>query len=282
MTATMFSHLSAAMPVPNQPDSFDALRRAGLFLFLVIAGWILLPSVLRVDDAILRSTLATFGAGLIANTATVHLFEHGWVSDFGLGWGNSSIKQLGAGLALGLGSVGGLTLAAIGLGLATIERVEGNSDWPFPVLLILLAAGAAGEELMFHGYGFQILTRLWSAWGTIAATGALFGIAHLLTNEGINPVGTINTALWGALLGYACWRTQGLWLPMGLHFGWNIGLVLIGVPLSGLTIKATGFALRWSASELFSGGMYGPENGLLTTVCGGAVYVFLRGGKRGR
>jgi len=265
------------MAEPNHPDSFDAVRRAGAFLLLAILGWLLLPSVWRANDTIVRSALTTLGAGLIANLATARLFEKGRFSDFGLGWDSRSGKQIAGGLVLGLGSVGVLTLAALGFGLATIERVGADSAWPFPVLAILLALGALGEEMMFRGYGFQILARLWSAPGTIVATGVLFGVAHLLTNDGINPVGTVNTAIWGALLGYACWRTQGLWLPVGLHFGWNLGLVAIGVPLSGLTIKATGFALQWRAGELFSGGQYGPENGLLTTVCGGMVFLFLRG-----
>lgn len=265
---------------PQQPDGFDALRRAGAFLLVVIVAWILIPAFIR-GDTILRSAAATFLAGLLANLVIARVFEDGGggFASFGLGWQQGSTRELILGFVVGLGSVAALTGVALGFGIATLERVPVERAWPLPVLVVLLALGALGEELMFRGYGFQILARCWSARGTIAITGALFGVAHLLSNAGINFIGAMNTALWGSLLGYACWHTKALWLPTGLHFGWNLGLVAIGAPLSGLTIKATGFALQWSAGELLSGGTYGPENGLLTTICAGAVFVILRGAR---
>lgn len=263
---------------PQQPDGFDALRRAGAFLLLAIVAWILVPVFVR-GDTVLRSAAATFLAGLFANLVMARVFEDGGFASFGLGWREGSARELILGFIVGLASVAGLTGIALGFGLATLERVPMESAWPFAALAVFLGLGAFGEELMFRGYGFQVLARYWSAPRTIVATGMIFGIAHLLTNAGINLTGALNTALWGALLGFAFWRTRALWLPMGLHFGWNLGLVVIGVPLSGLTIKATGFALQWSAGELFSGGAYGPENGLLTTICAGAVFVILRGAR---
>ena len=45
---------SGSMAEPNHPDSFDAVRRAGAFLLLAILGWLLLPSVWRANDTIVR------------------------------------------------------------------------------------------------------------------------------------------------------------------------------------------------------------------------------------
>ena len=77
---------------------------------------------------------------------------------------------------------------------------------------------------------------------------------------------------WGILLGYAVWRTGALWLPIGLHFGWNVALPLLGSNLSGFTMGVTGYTLEWNVGVLWSGGGYGVEGSLLTTDRGGAVF----------
>ena len=81
--------------------------------------------------------------------------------------------------------------------------------------------------------------------------------------------------LWGAILGYACVRTKALWMPIGLHFGWNLAFPLLGADLSGFTMRLTGYALLWTGSSLWSGGDYGPEGGILTTVAAACVALGL-------
>ena len=84
-------------------------------------------------------------------------------------------------------------------------------------------------------------------------------------NPNSTLLGVGNTMLWGVLLGFAYWRTNALWLPIGLHFGWNVALPLFGANLSGFTMGVTGYALHWTDRCLWSGGDYGPEGSLLTT-----------------
>ena len=48
--------------------------------------------------------------------------------------------------------------------------------------------------------------------------------------------------LFGVLFGYAYLRTSALWLPIGLHFGWNVVLPLFGANLSGFTMGVTGYS----------------------------------------
>ena len=79
----------------------------------------------------------------------------------------------------------------------------------------------------------------------------------------------------GVLLGYAYLRTRTLWLPIGLHFGWNLAQPLLGVHLSGFTIGMTGYELRWRTGLLWSGGSYGLEGGLFTTVMVIALFFAL-------
>jgi hypothetical protein len=86
----------------------------------------------------------------------------------------------------------------------------------------------------------------------------------------------VNTAGFGVLFGYAYLRSHDLWLPFGLHFGWNLSLPLLGVNVSGLTMNVTGYELSWSAGPLWSGGQYGAEASLLTSgvLVALSAYVF--------
>ena len=134
--------------------------------------------------------------------------------------------------------------------------------------------GSAGEEILFHGYAFQLLLTAWGSYATIFTVGALFASMH-----GGNPSSTWlalgNTAGFGILFGYAFLRSGDLWLPIGLHFGWNFTLPLFGVNVSGLTMKLTSHEMEWSAGPLWSGGDYGPEGSVLTTVVLAVLAVFV-------
>ena len=90
-----------------------------------------------------------------------------------------------------------------------------------------------------------------------------------------STAGLVNTGAFGLLFGYAYLRSHDLWLPVGLHMGWNFTLPLFGVNLSGLRMKVTGHELSWTAGELWSGGEYGPEASLLTSVVMIALFAYL-------
>jgi len=102
--------------------------------------------------------------------------------------------------------------------------------------------------------------------------GLLFGALHK-DNPGASWLSFANTALFGVLFGVALLRSHDLWVPVGLHFGWNATLPFLGVELSGLTIKVTGYQLIWTAGDLWSGGKYGPEAGLTATVVLAILFI---------
>ena len=139
---------------------------------------------------------------------------------------------------------------------------------------VVLLFGAIGEEMLFRGYAFQLLLGYMGAFATILPFAVLFAFAHL-GNPGqgapiIGWVAPLNTLLWGILLGYGFLRSGDLWLPIGLHFGWNWVLSLLGANVSGFRIVTTGIALQ-SHNDVMTGGAYGPEGGLCTT----AVVILL-------
>ena len=88
-------------------------------------------------------------------------------------------------------------------------------------LLGFMAAAAVTEELLFRGVLFRIVEERTGTWIALLLTGVLFGLMHLL-----NP----DASLWGAIaiaieagcmLAAAYAATRNLWVPIGLHFGWN-------------------------------------------------------------
>jgi len=127
--------------------------------------------------------------------------------------------------------------------------------------------------MLFHGYGFQVLMGALGPVATILPVSLVFAWAHA-GNLNVTTLALGNTALWGLVFGFAFWRSGDLWLPIGLHLGWNWTLPLCGANLSGFTMNVTGYAVRWRPGyERWSGGAYGPEGGLVNT--GVLVVLFL-------
>jgi membrane protease YdiL (CAAX protease family) len=133
-------------------------------------------------------------------------------------------------------------------------------------VLIVLAVGALGEELMFRGYPFQRLEEGIGAIGAIAVFSVLFGAVHL-SNPGASLWGMLNTILIGIMLAIAYLRSRALWLPWGIHFGWNAALgFLFGLPVSGLRMFNAVVRTSTTGPTWMTGGGYGIEAGATGTI----------------
>lgn len=133
-----------------------------------------------------------------------------------------------------------------------------------PVLAILVAAAMA-EEVMFRGYPFQRLVEAIGVWPAVLALSALFACVHWL-NPHASAWAMVNTVTVGVLLAIAYLRTRALWLPWGIHFGWNAAMGFIfGLPVSGLDfsvlVKGAATGPQW-----LTGGSYGLEASALGTM----------------
>jgi len=238
---------------------FTVFSLAGLRLLGTLLYWLS-------GNLLLTSVLAVFVTAAAVNALLMRIYEAAGLVQVGLQWSAETRRNLLIGLAAGAGSAGLLLAGAVLSPAAEIESAGGGrTEWPVIVFVgFLLLLGAAGEEMLFHGYGFQILLAGIGRWAAILPVSALFAVAHT-GNPQITPLGVVNTFGWGVLLGYAFWRSGDLWLPIGLHAGWNLTLPLAGVPLSGFTMNLTGYTVRWKAGPLWSGGEYGLEGSILTS-----------------
>jgi membrane protease YdiL (CAAX protease family) len=240
--------------------------RVAIFAFIQIftlmaAGQILMPWA----GPLVTAAASTFFAAALANAITLRIYERGQLADIGLdthsGWGRNCL----IGFALGAGS--GVLVAGVPL-LTGMAKLVAAPDQPrnfasFLFVSIVLLFGAAGEEMLFRGYGFQLLLRRWGPFATILPVSVIFAWAHS-GNPDVTPLALVNTFLWGVLFGICFLRSGDLWLPIGVHFGWNWTLPLFGVNVSGFTMSVTGYMMEWSAGTLWSGGGYGLEGSLLT------------------
>lgn len=255
-----------APPVPGRRH-FGIFLRAVLFLLFVrFFGSIIASVLVETIGYFPAAALSFFLAATIASAFVVRTFERGRLEDIGMGWTRDSQRHLLMGTAGGIAGAAFATLLPLAFGAASFERAPDWSYAPGRLLFVsvLLLFGVVGEEMMFRGYAFQILLREYSPPAVIGVFAVLFALAHA-DNPNASRLGLVNTGLWGALLGYAFYRARDLWLPIGLHFGWNWVLPLVGVHLSGFEMTLSGYRLVWRGSELWSGGAYGPEASILTS-----------------
>jgi uncharacterized protein len=250
-----------------KPDRIGILLRVGLFILIGWLGMVIFPILIfPLAGLLVTSAMVPFAAAAVANAITVRVYERGRLSDLGLGWTATSKREIFIGFAAAAGAAVVILVGPLATGFAYFERSPGvEHRWAGLMFVsLVLLFGAAGEEMLFRGYAFQLLVRSIGAFATILPVSILFGMAHL-GNPNATLLSAINTALWGILLGFAYWRTNALWLPIGLHFGWNFTLPLFGVNLSGFTMGVTGYGLHWRSGDLWSGGLYGPEGSILTS-----------------
>jgi membrane protease YdiL (CAAX protease family) len=263
--------------MPRLPDkALKVILRVGVFVILAFVGLFLFAWGLLPFGYLIASTLSVFAAAAAANALAMRIYERASLTEVGLNWNPASARNLLVGLASGIGAAVAILAGPLLAGAAELVKApEGQAQAPsLLLLLVVLVFGGIGEEMLFHGYGFQVLLGALGPFATILPVSVLFALAHT-GNLNVSTLGLINTGLWGVVLGYAFWRSGDLWLPIGLHIGWNWMLPLFGTNLSGFTMNVTGYVMRWKVSPLWSGGDYGPEGGLMTTVVVILLFIWL-------
>lgn len=207
--------------------------------------------------------------------------ERGYVlGAMGLRLDRAALRDSLAGTALGAGMV------AVSVGfIAMVGRVEFHwvgGGGPRVAVMVLGVAyitmvAAMNEEVAFRGYPFQRLVEGLGPAGGIVLLSVLFGALHL-GNPHVSLWGFLNTIEIGALLAVAYLRTRSLWMPWGIHFGWNFTLGLgFGLPVSGLDDFAVAVQGTATGPVWLTGGSYGIEASLTgSLVIALALFPLLR------
>jgi len=184
------------------------------------------------------------------------------------------------------GAAGGLgrgTLLGVGLFTAVIVNIAFLGGYHVHgwgslggaiALLGFMAAAAVTEELVFRGILFRIVEGRFGTWVALGVTAVLFGLAHLL-NPHATLWGAIAIAIEaGAMLAAAYAATRSLWLPIGLHFGWNYAEgAIFGTDVSGSNTPEGLLHATTSGPTVLSGGVFGPEASIYSVLAGTIVTI---------
>lgn len=258
-----------------------------LSVLLVTALLVLDPSLIASLDG-LPPELMLLGvlAETVAITLSVYLArrfldKHSFES-LGLQLNSRTLLDILAGILITFLQMGLIYLLMSWLGWITFEGFAWEVD-PMELvirntlLFFLTFVGVAwSEELLSRGYHLQtIASGLNLLWGVILSS-AVFGILHL-GNPNATWVSAVGIFLAGLLFAYGYLRTRQLWLPIGMHLGWNFFEgVVFGFPVSGLDIYPL-TRIQVQGPELWTGGAFGPEAGLIVVpaLILGALLIYL-------
>lgn len=172
------------------------------------------------------------------------------------------------GFLIGFGAISAVTAILLGMGMVQVEAYHWASFIPLAAVIALgWMVQSAAEELAVRGWLIPMLAKESSPAFAIILSSVIFGIFHLFSS-GVTVLSFINLILSGLFFaGYAV-VTKHIWGVCGMHFAWNVTLGnLYGFPVSGFPDNGrTLVEMSQTGPELFTGGAFGPEGGVITTL----------------
>jgi membrane protease YdiL (CAAX protease family) len=200
----------------------------------------------------------------------------------GLQLDRHTLLDILAGIAITFVQMGFIYVLMLSIGWLTFEGFAWEFDPVNVVVMGVLSFFVVfmfvgwNEELLSRGYHLQtIASGLNLFWGVVISS-AIFGLLHL-GNPNATWVSAAGIFFAGVYLAYGYIRTKQLWLPIGLHIGWNFFEgVVFGFPVSGLDIYAL-TRITVHGPEIWTGGAFGPEAGLivLPSLIVGGLLIYL-------
>ena len=259
-----------------------------LVVILVILDPSFIYSIPQIKpEAMLFAALAEFFVITLSVFLAVRFIDKRSIESLGLKLNLQALFDILAGIGIAFAQMGFIYLLMLGLGWLTFEGFAWEFD-PLNVVIInvflffvIFIFVGWNEELLSRGYHLQtIASGLNLTWG-IMISSAVFGLLHL-GNPGATWVSITGIFLAGIFLAYGYVRTKQLWLPIGLHIGWNFCEgVVFGFPVSGLDIYAL-TRIEVTGPEIWTGGAFGPEAGLivLPSLIVGGILIYLYSANR--
>jgi len=209
---------------------------------------------------------------IIGITASVFLarrfLDKRSISSLGLKLDKWTALDILAGIVVTFFAMGFIYLLEWGLGWLTFDGFAWETDSITTVLggtlgmFVVFIFVGWNEELLSRGYHLQTLASGMNLFWGVVISSAVFGVLHL-GNPNATWVSAAGIFFAGLFLAYGYLTTRQLWLSIGLHIGWNFFEgVVFGFPVSGLDIYRL-IRTTISGPELWTGGAFGPEAGLI-------------------
>ena len=174
--------------------------------------------------------------------------------------------------------IGGLFISCVVgvLALMGVYRVDAvNIDWVG--LLLSFAAFsivAVCEEVLFRGILFRMIDERYGALLAFIISSLTFGAVHLMTVDFWTAMAISAEA--GFMLAAAYKFRNNLWIPIGIHWGWNFTLgPVFGVGVSGISEDAYAIIPEISGPYILTGSNNGFEGSIVTVLIGVAVGILM-------
>lgn len=207
-------------------------------------------------------------------TAVLAVLVYGWVVRRTEHRPSVEVAREGAGAAIGRGTLIGVAMfVAVIANIAFLGHYEINglgSATGAVGLFGFMAAAAVTEELLFRGVLFRIIEE---RAGDMDRSGAdRHGVRPgALAQPERQPVGRRRHRDRGrmGMLAAAYIATRSLWLPIGVHFGWNFAAAgIFSTEVSGNNTPQGLLDTTTSGPALITGGDFGPEGSLYSVLFG--------------
>lgn len=194
------------------------------------------------------------------------------ISEYGLSCNKTWMNNLASGTVIALVSVTAMFLIGILSGYIKIRRSNISEDCTTCIPRFFSGftdffTAAVFEEIIFRGFIFYLLQSVWGPGFAILISSVLFALAHVIRHTYTPLIFVLNVIVFGTLTGLCRHLTGTLWLPIGLHFGWNIvSGPLFGLPYAGKTYESGVVVSDVSGPVWLTGGLYSMDAGLFGTI----------------
>jgi hypothetical protein len=176
------------------------------------------------------------------------------------------------GLGLGLLLFGSAVILLGMLGFLDVENSSQGQGLLFTLggtLLVLLGwvVQGAAEEVLARGFLLPILGTRWGPVPGVIVSSLFFSVLHL-QNPNVNFISIVNLFLFGLFTALYALYEGGLWGVFAIHTIWNWAQGnLFGFSVSGLDLQSTIlFDLEEAGPDWATGGLFGPEGGVVVTL----------------
>lgn len=195
--------------------------------------------------------------------------------------GRSWLMLAARGLGVGIVMIVVCVLVPVVLGQARLEWANPSGTGVALIAGMLLAFLVQGstEEILTRGYLTQVVARRWGLVMAVVVQGLFFTLVHGMS-AGIGVLPIVNLLLFALFASMYSLAEGGLWGVCAMHGIWNWAQgSLFGVAVSGNTVDSLfAYAPQADASELLTGGTFGIEGSIVTTVVYAvAAFVAWRG-----
>ncbi|QAU51705.1 CAAX amino terminal protease self- immunity [Corynebacterium pelargi] len=173
-----------------------------------------------------------------------------------------------------------LSIAALLIAMSGAVAISWNFEsgmlGPIAIAFVFFLAQGTWEELVYRGYLMPHFTRRWGVVPSIIITSLAFAAFHAL-NPGLTLLPIANLIIFGFVFALFYFRTGNMWLVGFAHGAWNFSQgFFFGSEVSGNQVHASVLkTVPEPGHDLLSGGAFGFEGSVVTSLLGCALIIFL-------